>query len=237
MRKMVRFLKRYLASPHAVGAVVPSSRPLAEALCQPYLRLGRDHARGNGHGGDDPRDPHGRRPMTILEVGAGTGAITRYLGSVLHPTDRLDICEVDPAFLATLRRDVLRSSVFEQAVDEGRVRLIAGPMQQIKDENRYDFVLSGLPLTAFSLSDVRDVVAVVRHCLKPGGVFSYFEYVGLRRFTRHLSVGTKRRRIREVSRFLSANIRRYQFDRKTVLRNVPPAHARHWCFEPQAQIA
>jgi len=78
---------------------------------------------------------------------------------------------------------------------------------------------------------VEEVFAVIRRAIKPGGVLSYFEYVGLRRLSVALSLGTKRSRIRKVSDYLSDNIRTHQFDRRTVIRNLPPAHARHLRFE------
>ncbi len=86
-------------------------------------------------------------------------------------------------------------------------------------------------LTAFALRDVRDVFRVIGRCLRPGGIFSYFEYVGLRRTSRLLSLGKRRRHKRMVSAYLSKRIKRHQFDRRTVLGNLPPAYARHLRFE------
>ncbi len=205
------FFSRYLRRPHVVGALAPSSRALAAALCEPYRRASR--------------------PATVLEVGAGTGAVTRYLGTILGSEDRLDICEIEPDFAEILERDVLSSPAFASAVAGGRIRLLRQAVQSLSDEARYDFVISGLPLTAFELGDVEDVFTVIRRSLKPGGVFSYFEYVGLRRASTVLAVGRRRGRVRTVSRYLSRRIREHQFARETVLRNLPPAHARHLRFD------
>lgn len=205
-----RFLKRYLGKPEVVGAVAPSSSALAAALCEPYRR----HA----------------RPARVLEVGAGTGPVTRHLGRLLKPTDELDICEVEPEFLDILEHEVLTSREFTPAVEAGRVKLLRMPVQEITHVDHYDFVISGLPLTAFKLRDVRDVFRVIERCLKPGGILSYFEYVGLRRLSRTLMLGEQRRRIRLVSAYLNRHIRAHQVDRQTVLPNAPPAYARHLCF-------
>ncbi len=113
---------------------------------------------------------------------------------------------------------------------DGRIRLFCKPVQEIPHDNYYDFIVSGLPLTAFDLGLVKDVFATFRRCLKPDGVLSYFEYVGMRRTSRALSVGHRALRVRSVSSFLTRRIRRHQFDRRTVLRNLPPAHARHLRF-------
>jgi len=205
------FLKRYLKNPTTIGAVAPSSRALAAALCEPFLR--------------------GRKPASVLEVGAGTGAITRYLGHQLGPLDQLDVCEVQEEFADVLERDVLSMECFQLPAAEGRLHLLRCPVQSLPGEGRYDFVISGLPLTSFGLRDVREVLSVIRRCLKPGGVFSYFEYIGLRRISRALMLGRGRNRIRLVSAYLNRNIQRHQYQVRTVLTNLPPAYARHWRFD------
>lgn len=188
---------------------------MAMALCEPFRRA--------------------EAPSRVLEVGAGTGPITRYLGTILGPDDELDICEIQPDFAGILEREVLTNRDFAPLVAAGRVRLFQSPVQDLPYEDRYDFVISGLPLTAFELPVVEEVFAVIRRAIKPGGVLSYFEYVGLRRLSVALSLGSKRSRIRKVSDYLSDNIRTHQFDRRTVLRNLPPAHARHLRFEAASQ--
>lgn len=211
----LRFLKRYVCDPNTVGAVAPSSRALAGALCEPFRRC--------------------TYPARVLEVGAGTGAVTRHLGELMSDEDELDICEIDADFSAILERDVLTQPNFATGVGAGRIRLLQRPVQEITYEDHYDFVVSGLPLTAFELQEVKDVFAAIRRCLKPDGVLSYFEYVGMRRTSRTLAFGRRRARIRSVSAYLSDHIRSHQFERQTVLRNLPPAHARHFRFnEPLA---
>lgn len=211
VRHHTAFLKQFLRRPQSVGAVAPSSRHLARALCAPY-----ENAVG---------------PSRVLEVGAGTGAITRYLGTVLRPTDELDICELSSEFADILRRDVLASESLANAVAEERVRLLVGPVQDVVGDRRYDFVISGLPLTSFTIDQVKAVLHRIREVLKPGGVFSYFEYIGLRWLSSYIMMGSEGRRAREVSAFMSDNIRTYQTARQPILRNVPPAFARHWQFD------
>ncbi|MCC7293227.1 MAG: methyltransferase domain-containing protein [Phycisphaerales bacterium] len=215
MRQNINFIRQFIANPHSVGAVAPSSRHLARALCEPYVR-----STGACH---------------VLEVGAGTGAVTRHLGTVLRAEDRLDISELSPVFADALRRDVLTMPCFAEAVAQRRVRLFEGPVQDIIGRQQYDFIVSGLPLTIFTVDQVREILDALRRSLKPGGVFSYFEYIGLRRISGAVMTGSERRRARDVSRFLTQSIATYQFDRRTVLLNLPPAYARHWRFEPSGE--
>jgi phospholipid N-methyltransferase len=174
----------------------------------------------------------------VLEVGAGTGAVTRQIGRLLGEEDRLDVCEIEPRFADLLDRNVLTLPNFAPAVAQGRVRLIRGAVQDLIGEREYDYVISGLPFTAFKLTEVEVIFSTIRECLKPGGVFSYFEYVGLRRISRTLRLGKARNRIRSVSAHLNRHIRAHQFARRTVLTNLPPAHARHLRFEePEGFVA
>ncbi|GAA3483532.1 translation initiation factor IF-2 [Streptomyces yanii] len=69
------------------GAVAPSSRRLAAALAAPVTeRAGQ--------------------PLDVLEVGAGTGPVTRCLLPLLAPGSTLDVVEANPRFAAVLRNVV-----------------------------------------------------------------------------------------------------------------------------------
>lgn len=197
--------------PNAIGAVVPSSRALAIAVAEPLRRSSR--------------------PIRLLEVGAGTGPVTRYLGTLLGDQDQFDICELQPEFADILERDVLSKPPFAKMVAEGRVRLLRKPAQKIEGNSVYDFIISGLPLTAFELDDVKKIFSVFKRLLKPHGVLSYFEYTWLRQTSRVLALGRSRTRLRAVNAYLNRNIREHEFARRAVLNNFPPAHARHMRFE------
>jgi len=205
------FLTNYLKHPNRVGAIAPSSQSLAEAIVQPYRTHGK--------------------PSTVLEIGAGTGPVTRMISTFFGPEDCLDVCEISDELSDILERDVLTAPNLARGVREGRVKLLRLPAQKIEAERHYDFIICGLPLTAFELQDVKDVFAFIRRALRPGGVMSYFEYIGFRRTTRALAIGHRRDRIREVHAYLSRNIREHQFGRRSVYQNFPPAHVRYLRFD------
>ena len=171
------------------------------------------------------------RPARVLEVGAGTGAVTRHLGFELGEEDELTVCEPHPDLARHLNHEVLSQSQFRRAVLERRVSVRACPVEEMDGDHRFDYIIAGLPFTAFELSQIESILTTVRRMLRPGGVFSYFEYVGMRRLKRQLSLGAGRRHNRAVSALLDDHIGRYEVARRTVLANVPPAHARHWRFD------
>ncbi|HRX86526.1 MAG TPA: methyltransferase domain-containing protein [Phycisphaerae bacterium] len=205
------FLRRYLAAPDKTGAIAPSSQRLARVLAAPFL------ARSG--------------PAHVLEVGAGTGAVTRYIGRHLGAEDTLDVCELQPELAEVLDRDVLAKEPLARARAEGRVRLIQGRVEEINAPGHYDYIICGLPFTAFAAPDVRRILEVIERNLKPGGVFSYFEYRGMRRLACTFLRGPGGRRVRRVSRLMDRNIERHEVGRRTVWRNLPPAWGRYWVFQ------
>ena len=211
LSERLQFFRSYLDDPSVVGAVAPSSHRLAAALVRPFATCA-----------------HGAR---VLEIGAGTGRITGRIARLLRAHDHLDICEINAGFADAIESGVLARPRLRQARRDGRIRLLRCPAQSIWDSEGYDFIISGLPFTSFEPALVEAILLAVRRNLRPRGVFSYFEYVGLRKLNHALAVGRKRRRIRKVSALLDRHIDRHQFDRETVLLNLPPAHARHWRFE------
>ena len=205
------FLRAFLGQPHVVGAVLPSSKRLAHALMAPFkARIA---------------------PAKVLEVGAGTGAVTQHLGHEMGDHDELAVCEIHPTLAEHVQHRVLVQPQFGRAMREQRVRLWVRPVQEIDATQRFDYIISGLPFTAFKPDDVAAVLDAVRRMLRPGGVFSYFEYVALRRLKGATSFGKACRRIRAVSAILDDYIRRFQVGQQTVLANFPPAYAHFWRFD------
>lgn len=209
------FIRGFLNRPGAVGAIAPSSQAAAAALCKPYREF-RERS---------------RRPVAVLEVGAGTGPITRRLGTLLGPEDTLDVYEIDEALASVLQRDVLGRSEFERPIQEGRVRLFREPIQNNTQVSHYDFVIAGLPFTSFELVLVKDILRVIRRSMKPDAVLSYFEYIVLRQLNKALATGRNRRRAWTVSRYLSHNLRKYQFEQNLVFNNLPPCVVHHLRFQ------
>jgi phospholipid N-methyltransferase len=190
--------------------VAPSSRYLAAALVRPFSER--------------------TCPATVLEIGAGTGRVTTRLIDLLGPEDHLDVCEIQPSLADLIESRVMSTPHARAARARGRLRLLRCPAQDIVDPHGYDFIISGLPFTAFGPELVQTILDAVQRNLRPDGVFSYFEYLVLRRLNRSFALGGSRRRIRAVSAILDRYIRDHQFSRETVLLNIPPAYARHWRF-------
>jgi phosphatidylethanolamine/phosphatidyl-N-methylethanolamine N-methyltransferase len=137
------FFGLWLQKPLRIAAANPSGPRLADELAR-YVDL--------------------NRPGPVLELGAGTGSLTRGLVRAGCPTNRILALEREPRLVAVLRRDFPRITVIEG--DATRIgEYLAGRAPQLAA------VISSLPIKWFSLEAQR---AIVEPCLKllgPGGQF------------------------------------------------------------------
>ncbi len=182
------FLKRWLRRPFAMGAVVPSGRLLAEAMARTTLAVmeGRD-----GH---------------VIELGAGTGKVTKALLAAGVPARRLALVERDPELAAFLRRNFRGPQIVEG--DAARLpRLLAAHRIE-----RIAAVVSSLPLLSLPAEVVNGIVHGVFDALPRGAALVQFTY------------GPSA----PVPRGLRERLRLQAVSGPRIWRNVPPAVV--WTF-------
>jgi phospholipid N-methyltransferase len=146
----------------------------------------------------------------------------------LQPGDHLDLVEINPHFIEVLQRRFETEPLWRSQRE--RTTLIHAPMQEVRGNEVYDFMISGLPLNNFSITLVREIFQAYRRLLKPAGILSYFEYLAIRDLKIALVSKKEQRRLRVLDRFLLSGIRAHQIQEQCVLMNVPPAVVRHFCF-------
>jgi phosphatidylethanolamine/phosphatidyl-N-methylethanolamine N-methyltransferase len=145
----LQFLRGLIASPRGVGAIAPSSPALARAVAAQV----------------DPA-----KPGPILELGPGTGAITKeLLGRGVAP-ERLTLIEYDPDFVKLLAERfagvrVLKGDAFEFE-------------RSIGNHAAEDFaaIVSGIPLLNFPQPKRRALVETALRRLRRGAPFVQFSY-------------------------------------------------------------
>ncbi len=204
------FWRQFRTNYHTTGSILPSSSFLGRAMTS------------------NMRQPRG--PARILEVGPGTGPVTREILRILRPEDHLTAVEINPKFVAHLRHRFETEPEF--AEHRHQVEMIEGPMEAVPGEGVYDFIISGLPLNNFAPDDVRGIFRTFIRLLKPGGTLSYFEYILLRQLKTPFSSRGERRRLMCVGQVVERYIRECQFRSDRVFINVPPATVRHMRFKP-----
>jgi phospholipid N-methyltransferase len=199
------FLGEFVRSFHSTGAILPSGRLLARALAR-YVR------EGNG-------------PRRILEVGPGTGAVTRWIIDGLGAGDTLDLVELNDSFVRRLRERLESDPLFRPAAD--RTRVLHCPIEEIDGEGTYDLIVSGLPFNNFDADAVARILDVTLRLLRPGGTLSFFEYVGVRPMRSLVSRRKERDRLRGVGRAIADARRGRTIGRDLIVPNVPPAWVHH----------
>jgi phospholipid N-methyltransferase len=201
----VAFLRQLRREFEATGAVAPSSRFLAKAMTQPSEQR--------------------QGPVRILEIGPGTGAVTRRIVELLRPDDRLDLVELNDQFATILKRKFREDHLFQTVSDRAHVHVCA--VQDYESEGGYDFIISGLPLNNFSADAVREIFDVCFGLLSPTGVLSYFEYIGVRRLRRLFSGANERARLTALDAVLNEYLSGHRVQTVAVLANLPPAWVHH----------
>ncbi|WP_330293098.1 class I SAM-dependent methyltransferase [Streptomyces sp. NBC_00576] len=185
-------------------AAAPSGNALARALTEP-VRV------------------QAPRPLAVLEAGAG--AVTASLMSQLPRGSRLDIVEADPRFATQLRH--LVATYTAPAGRPGPVTVRQTRLEDLDTEDRYDVIVSGLPLTNFTPVQAERILARYMELLHPGGTLTYFTFVGMRELRAVTASRSEARRRAAVNEIMSAYERSYTIGRRTVWANLRPAHVWH----------
>jgi phosphatidylethanolamine/phosphatidyl-N-methylethanolamine N-methyltransferase len=146
------FLKRWLRRPFATGAVVPSGPLLAAAMA----RATRSAIDG--------------WPGQVVELGAGTGEVTKALLAAGIGPERLVLVERDPEFAGFLRRHFPGPRI----VEGDAVRL----PKLLADQGIAPIaaVVSSLPLLSLPAEVVNGIVGGVFEALPRGAALVQFTY-------------------------------------------------------------
>ncbi|MGI5214094.1 class I SAM-dependent methyltransferase [Plantactinospora sp. CA-290183] len=196
------FLTEAARDLRTVGAVAPSGRILARALTAAV-------------------GVQGHRSLSVLEAGAGTGAVTRALIAQLAPGSHLDIVDANPRFAERLRHLVHAHPLLAGRPEQ--VHVHEGYVEHLKLSRCYDVIVSGLPLTNFTPHQVETIMDRYLQLLHAEGTLTYFAYLGTRPTRILFASRAEARRHQAVDEIMSDYQRRYGTGCETVWGNVPPA--------------
>jgi phosphatidylethanolamine/phosphatidyl-N-methylethanolamine N-methyltransferase len=145
------FFRRALAHPLQLATPLPSSA----ALGQLVVRHIANFPRSSG---------------PVIEVGGGTGVITRELLDAGLPSDRLIVVELDPELAAYLRHRFPGLRVL--AADAGRLP----ELMPSSWGGKVGTVINGVPMTVLSLAAQRHLLAAMFGVLGPQGRYLQYTY-------------------------------------------------------------
>jgi phosphatidylethanolamine/phosphatidyl-N-methylethanolamine N-methyltransferase len=149
---LATFAMQALTDFRTVGAVAPSSRYLTRAMIDP-LPL--------------------RRAQVVVELGCGTGAVTRALLKEMPRKSVLLAFEINPRFSTLLR----------EQISDPRLEVITTSAENIREEvlrrgyKQVDAVASSLALTLMPDQIKNDILSESRGVLSRSGVFTQYLYL------------------------------------------------------------
>jgi phospholipid N-methyltransferase len=210
LRERIAFLSQMRTDFEHTGALQPSSRFLARAMAEPLRRWHADNGDGCAR---------------TLEIGPGTGAVTRAVAAAMGPRDELVCYEINTEF-ARLLGDALRHDEALAAVAD-RVTVRVAPAQELDAVERFDVAVCSAPLNNFDAATIDAILAAMLAALSAGGRATFFEYLWFPALRRALAGGATARRLADAEavkrRWLSLHGR----GSRIVLRNLPPARVHH----------
>jgi phosphatidylethanolamine/phosphatidyl-N-methylethanolamine N-methyltransferase len=193
MNEHLLMLGRFVRSPRTVGAVAPSSRALATEMVR-----GLDLSAST----------------TVVELGPGTGVVTRAIAERLGPAARALAIDIEPAFVSAIRQRFPRI----EAVCGSAADLPA--LLRARDMFPVDHIISGLPFASLPGEVTATILDAVAASLRPGGTFTTFQY--LHGYPTPLAKSFRR----ALTERMGAEALR-----RVVWRNIPPAFVMTWCHQ------
>jgi phosphatidylethanolamine/phosphatidyl-N-methylethanolamine N-methyltransferase len=176
----IEFLAQWVRRPAAVGAILPSGKSLAQAMA---------------------RQVDVDRPGLVLDLGAGTGAITKACIEMGVDPHSIVVLEKAPSFCS-----LIRERFPEVRVIRGDARNLQ-TLMDVRGIGPFKAVLSSLPLLSIPEMQRNRILAQVFEVLVQDGVFVQFTYGPLS----------------PVPRCITRSLELVKDRSAWVLRNVPPA--------------
>lgn len=148
--KPPKFLTESIKNFSTIGAVAPCSPAAAEKMVESI---------------------DFKKARTIVELGGGTGPITKEILKRAHPDARIFVFEINDTFAETLksindpRLTVLHASA-ENAVAQLKARGV----------DSAEYIVSTLPLAVLRDDVVKNIFQAIKDVLKPGGLYMQIQY-------------------------------------------------------------
>ena len=143
------FFRRWLANPMKVGAVIPSSPALARLVV---------------------RQVRSTPEQCVVELGPGTGPVTKALLASGVPTDRLFVVEIDADMCAYLRREFPNVNVIHG--DATKLTQLLPPQWV----GKVGTVISGIPMLPLPIDVQKALTQAAIDVMVPGGEILQYTY-------------------------------------------------------------
>jgi phospholipid N-methyltransferase len=143
-------IKEFFRNPRSTGAVMPSSGKLAKVITS---EIGLKSAR------------------RVIELGPGTGAITRHILEGMEPGTEFFAVELNEKMYETFKHKFPGVKIINENAASLRSIIVREGMQDV------DLIISGLPWASFGAPLQRRLLLEITGSLAPRGIFTTFAYV------------------------------------------------------------
>ena len=152
----IDFFKAWLKHPLRVGTFTQSSRFLAESLVKPI----------NFH-----------KAKCIVELGSGTGNVTKKIIEKMAPDCLLFCLEIDTRLVNRMKRQIIdeKIRIIEDSAENFPSYLNEGGFKKA------DYILSGLPITSLPKQLTRKILNLSIENLNENGCFIQLQYSPVRK--------------------------------------------------------
>jgi len=141
-----------------VGAVAPSSKFLAQKMAGVLDE-------------EIERDPE--RSFNLLELGSGTGSMSRYIYEHMRDQDHLDMVEIEKP---------LYEQLVDRYKDASNVDVFNTDYLHFDSKAPYDIIFSSLPYEGIPNEQTEDIWQKKLDECKSGGRITYFKYLNFKSF-------------------------------------------------------
>ena len=155
--KALRFLKQYVSKPRSVGAVLPSSKNLANKMIE---------------------DIKFENAKCIVEFGPGTGIFTEKLIGSRAKDTVLIIMETNEEFYNDLKNKY-KNQKNMYIINDSAEKI--GDYLKAYNIDKADYIISGLPFASLPKNISKDILSNTNVFLKESGSFILFQYTMLKK--------------------------------------------------------
>lgn len=110
--------------------------------------------------------------MCVIELGAGTGPVTKYLLGILPKNSRLIAIEINPSLAKKLA----------ESINDPRLEIISGDASKLQEYlkkrsiEKIDYIVSSIPFGSLPKKTRLTIYNEIKNCLKPSGTYMQFQY-------------------------------------------------------------
>ncbi len=168
----------------STGSIAPSSRYLARNI----TRLLNHHL-----------DLKNAAPVKILEIGPGSGVLTKQIIRSIRPDDELDIVEINEQFHNLIEKRYSHiPNVHTHHLD----------FLEFENPYYYDYIFSSVPYESLPSRISKKIWEKKLQCCKNGAFITYYKYVNFNHFR---------------CKYEKELVSKYCLNEKLIIRNLPPA--------------